>query len=116
MSRRVLVVEDDEQIREVLAEVLTDEGYAVETAENGRQALERLDGASPCVMLLDLMMPVMNGWQLLGELRADGRLDGMAVVVVSAAHDAEPLDGVRTCLRKPITVDRLLSTVKAYCG
>src|SRR5688500_15806012 len=70
MSGKVLVVEDDPQIREVIAEVLTDEGYAVQTAENGREALQRLHESRPCVMLLDLMMPIMDGWQLLGQLAA----------------------------------------------
>ena len=117
MSGKVLVVEDDQEIREILTEVLTDNGYAVETASNGREALDRIDVSMPCVMLLDLMMPVMNGWQLLGELEAQGRVpDALPVVVVSAAQESEPPRGSRSFLPKPIAIERLLQAIKTYCG
>jgi CheY-like chemotaxis protein len=116
MHGKVLVVEDDEEIREVIAEVLSDQGYSVETAENGRVALERLDGSTPCVVLLDLMMPVMDGWELLGELRAGGRVPDLPVVVVTAAHEPERPEGVRAFLKKPVPIKRLLDLVKHYCG
>jgi CheY-like chemotaxis protein len=116
MSGRVLVVEDDQEIREILAEVLIDQGYLVETATNGREALDRIHACRPCVMLLDLMMPVMDGWELLTELEAEGSVPSLPVVVVSAAHEAEPPKGVRRYLRKPVPIERLLEAVKTYCG
>ncbi len=105
----VLVVDDDEAIREVVAEVLRDEGYRVTCAENGAQALTELrkDGP-PDLMLLDLMMPVLSGWEVLEELEADERLSCIPVVVVSAM--AGP--GMHEYLVKPIDLERLLATVE----
>src|SRR5688572_13209265 len=116
MSGKVLVVEDDQEIREILTEVLTDNGYEVETAANGREALDLINTSMPCVMLLDLMMPIMNGWQLLGELEAQGSVPALPVVVVSAAQESVPPKGSRDFLPKPIAIERLLKAIKTYCG
>jgi CheY-like chemotaxis protein len=115
VSGKVLVVEDDDDIRECLADVLAEEGYAVETAQNGREALERLQRFRPCVILLDLMMPVMDGWELLAELRNDGDWSTLPVVAVSAANEAKAPEGVRQYLRKPVPINILLHAVKSYC-
>ena len=115
MSGKVLVVEDDDDIRECLADVLSEEGYTVETAENGREALQLLRRFRPCVILLDLMMPVMDGWELLGELRSDGDWATLPVVVVSAANETKAPEGVRQYLRKPVPINILLHAVKSYC-
>ena len=105
----VLVVDDDEAIREVVAEVLRDEGYRVTCAENGAQALLELrHGTPPDLMLLDLMMPVLSGWEVLEELDGDERLAQLPVVVVSAMAGPP----TREHLLKPIDLDRLLSTVE----
>jgi signal transduction histidine kinase/CheY-like chemotaxis protein len=113
----VLVVEDDETIRLILREVLEDEGYRVVTAQNGREALEILSsGARPCVILLDLMMPVMNGWQLLEALHQRGDLARLPVVVVSAATGVCELPaGARRCLPKPIHLGNLLAAIAESC-
>ena len=87
-GRRILVVEDDRDIRESLQDLLEVEGYAVTTAENGRDALEQLQRMdAPSVILLDLMMPVMSGDEFLRELRKDGALASIPVLVVSAWTD-----------------------------
>jgi CheY-like chemotaxis protein len=105
----VLVVDDDEAIREVVAEVLRDEGYRVTCAENGEQALRELrQGDPPDLMLLDLMMPVLSGWEVLEELEADERLAALPIVIVSAM--AGP--ATKEHLLKPIDLERLLSTVE----
>ena len=104
----MLVVDDDETIREVIAEVLRDEGYTVACAENGEQALRELSsGRHADLVLLDLMMPVMSGWELIEELQADSKLSGIPIVVVSAM--AAP--GAFDHLAKPIDLERLLDTV-----
>ena len=111
--RSVLLVDDDEDIRDSLALVLRDEGYLVETACNGKEALNKLDSMpTPCVVLLDLMMPVMNGWKLLEHL--EQRPHRFSVVVVSAAVPPAPA-GCAGCLRKPIDLNLLLSTVEEAC-
>jgi CheY-like chemotaxis protein len=107
----VLVVDDDAEIRETLSQLLQQEGYTVLRAENGVQALEQLRGGHPDVMLLDLMMPVMSGWEVLEELDATGELGNCPVIVVSAM--AAPC--ARACLRKPVDLDELLAAVGTCC-
>jgi two-component system, OmpR family, response regulator CpxR len=104
----VLVVDDDDSIREVIAEVLRDEGYDVSCAANGEQALtEMRKDRRPDLVLLDLMMPVMSGWELLELLEVTPELSQIPVVVVSAMS----APGAWESLAKPIDLDRLLATV-----
>ncbi len=116
LAGEVLVVEDDEDIREVLGETLELEGYRVTAACNGRDALALLTSRRPpCVIVLDLMMPVMSGWELLERLKRDGKLDdGLHVVVISASPTHVPTGSV-VCMRKPVHVDQLIETVRRYC-
>jgi CheY-like chemotaxis protein len=109
----VLVVDDEFDIREAVRDVLEGEGYRVITAVNGQEALDLLATLRPCVVLLDLMMPVMNGWQVLDALRKRRGLDGLAVVLVTAS-DSRP-SGVAGLIRKPFDIDRLLSAIERYC-
>jgi two-component system response regulator CpxR len=105
---RVLVVDDDDATREVIAELLRDEGYEVACAENGVAALREIRMEhSPDLVLLDLMMPVMSGWEVLEQLQESDRLSQIPVVVVSAMN----APGAREHLAKPIDVALLLSTV-----
>lgn len=93
--------------------VLQAEGYAVEQAANGAEALERLKSLpAPSLVLLDLMMPVMNGWRFL-ELVNDGQPAHIPVVVVSAAVPPKP-PNASSCLRKPVDLDALLAKVAEY--
>ena len=112
-----MVVEDDADIRECVQLALEEEGFSVVTACNGAEAeaeLERMD--EPCVMLLDLMMPVMSGWELLEHLKRDGKLDGdgLHVIVVSATPTQLPRGPVK-CIAKPVRFEQLLETVRKYC-
>jgi CheY-like chemotaxis protein len=117
--RQVMVVDDDADIRETLGDLLVDEGYEVESAAGGREALELLrNGARPGVILLDLMMPEMNGWQFRAAQLDDPALAGVPVVVVSALSDVAGRASALGVpyLAKPIDLDQLLSTVARYCG
>jgi two-component system response regulator MprA len=109
----VLVVEDEEASRETLRELLELEGYEVETAANGQEALEKIDRFDPCVVLLDLFMPIMDGWQVLDRLRADGRLARLTVVVTTSAETRMPTDVA--VFHKPLDFDKLLRAVVAAC-
>ena len=116
-KKTVLIVEDDEAIRESLRELLEEEGYPVLTAENGRRALDVLNESHlPGLVLLDLMMPIMNGWQLLERLQANPTYAGLPVVVVSAAGNATQPAGSVGFIKKPVTLEALLSAVKRYCS
>lgn len=116
----ILVVEDDAEIRELLAEMLVDAGYAVAEAANGQEALDYLrrgDGA-PSLILLDLMMPVMDGWRFREEQSQDPSLAEIPVVVVSAdgnvPQKASAL-GAAGYIQKPVEIDLLLQAVEEHC-
>ena len=111
----VLVVDDDEALREVLAEAISDAGYAVEQAENGQTALDRMRAASPCIVLLDLMMPVMDGWEVVSEMGADPKLASVAVCVMTAQDRITPPPAV-SLLKKPVSLASILRTVEEHCG
>lgn len=111
----VLIVDDDPAIRKMLVEVLQLEGYPIETASDGREALDLLARGGERVILLDLLMPVLDGRGMMEELRTDP--DERArhkIILVSAIHnlegarDLEP-DGV---LPKPFTVTQLLNVLE----
>ena len=116
----VLVVEDDPDLLFALSEMLESEGYQVACARHGLEALGRLrGGVRPSLILLDLMMPIMNGWQFRYEQRQDSDLARIPVVVVSAKSDsrqhAEWLEA-DAYLSKPIDVNLLLGMVDRYCS
>jgi CheY-like chemotaxis protein len=113
----VFVVEDDLDTREMLCRFLELEGYSVESAANGRQALDRLrSGAGACVIVLDLMMPVMDGWQFRREQVRHAELAKIPVIVVSAAgRDRIARIDANAILSKPVDLDELLERVSSYC-
>jgi two-component system chemotaxis response regulator CheY len=115
-DRVVLVVEDDESIRNVITDVLEDRGFRVLGARNGADALNQLNGTRPDVMVLDLLMPVMHGWDFM-EAYAD-RTGGDAIpIVVVSVNPALPRSfnrfGVHSVVRKPFDVDELAESVEA---
>ena len=116
----VLIVDDDGGIRGVLSQILQDEGHAVESASNGLEALRKLEGSvHPCVILLDLMMPVMNGWEFMTRRREMDSVSHIPVVVISAdakVGEKAASIGAEAYLEKPIDLDRLLDTVDRYCS
>jgi CheY-like chemotaxis protein len=118
MTKDVLVVDDDDAIRDAIRGVLTDEGYSVTTAPNGQEALGclRQSDRPPGLILLDLMMPVMDGWQFLDRLSAEPELQQVPVVVLSANTAGKPRDDVLLYLRKPLDLDRLVETVDRWCA
>jgi CheY-like chemotaxis protein len=117
-QRTVLIVEDDNDTREMLGRFLELEGYTVETAENGRKALERLEaGARPCVIVLDLMMPVMDGWQFRREQTQRAAVSGIPVIVVSAAGRERIMQiDANAYLSKPVDLEELLEKIGSYCS
>jgi CheY-like chemotaxis protein len=110
----VLVVEDDDDIREVVASALENEGFQVYQAETGARALELLKFIPhPSLILADLMMPVMSGWDLINALSKDDRLATLPVIVISAAEQNEPT-GYRR-IKKPFDLDELVKIVDELC-
>ncbi len=113
---RVLVVDDERTIRSVITEVLAEEGCEVRSARNGREALEVVLLWRPDAILLDLMMPVMDGWAFREAMRGlpDG-LDGVPVIVLSGAREvraeADAL-GAAAALPKPFDLDEVIEAVE----
>ena len=118
-GRPILIVDDDHGIRGVLTQILQDEGHRVSTASNGLEALQTLrKSLRPCVILLDLMMPVMNGWEFMSRRSQDDGISDIPVVVISAdqqAREKATAIGAEDCLEKPIDLNRLIDTVERYC-
>ena len=115
-----MVVDDDEDILETYSLVLEGLGYDVVTAPNGRVALERLrDGVHPSVILLDLMMPVMNGWAFRAELLAEPALARIPVVVFSGDHRAlalSPPPRIEGVLQKPCDLEELMRIIARHAS
>jgi CheY-like chemotaxis protein len=113
----ILVVEDDRDLRESLCDALRLEGYQVVCVEHGEAALRHLGtGARPCVILLDLMMPVMDGWTFRQEILKDQALANIPVVVMTAASAARAQAVVSDAvLFKPLQMDSVVEVVQEHC-
>jgi CheY-like chemotaxis protein len=115
----VLVVDDDAAIRETLCMILEDEGYGVATAADGQEALTHLRSSpKPCLILLDLMMPVMSGWDFRKQQQQDPDLAAIPIVVVSAVgNSVERMSALNAIahFKKPVDLDALLETVAHHC-
>ena len=110
----ILIVEDDAEVREGMSVLLEETGYRIEAVGNGKEALAVMQERVPCVVVLDLMMPVMTGWELHAAMRADERLKRIPICVVSAVASHAPADA-DCVLEKPVQVPRLLAALAAYC-
>ncbi len=110
---RILVADDDDAIREVVAETLHDAGHTVVRAADGVQALEEMgrDWEPPELVLLDLMMPRMDGWEVLRAMESTSRLAGIPVLVLTAFGSRRDLPTNRMVLHKPFEHDLLLCVV-----
>jgi signal transduction histidine kinase/CheY-like chemotaxis protein len=115
-QRTVFIVDDDDDVREALAELLEVRGFPVATASNGSEALERLRNmrAAPAVILLDLMMPVMDGYDFLTEHQLDPSLADIPVVVITADLGVDPrqLREDVPVLTKPVQIPQLMGTLQ----
>jgi len=117
--KTVLLVEDTEDLRRFFSEVLTSAGYRVIGVENGQEALEMLETMAepPCLVLLDMMMPVMDGKTFLQQLQANHRVAALPVVVASAiGGGSEGQAGAQRVLRKPVSPQLLTELVREFCG
>jgi CheY-like chemotaxis protein len=112
-QRTVMIVEDEPAIRGLLSLTLEDADYRVETAADGREALDKVRCHPPDAMLVDLSLPVMDGWSLIDCLDADTEVGEIPVVAVSATHRYAAVGehGVCAFLSKPFDVDTLLTVL-----
>jgi CheY-like chemotaxis protein len=115
----ILVVDDKAEIRSLISDVLVDEGYTVAHAANGREALAYLHAAPtlPCIIILDLMMPLMDGWDFLRARQGNPVIWAIPTVVISDLHTfaAANVLGAQECLLKPLDLDCFVALVQRYC-
>ncbi len=112
MKPRVLVVDDEDSIRTLVCQILQMEGFEVDSAIDGEHCLRKVDAFHPDVMVLDLMMPVLDGWGVLARLH--GQFPPPAVVILSARPDRERAlaCGAVDCLGKPFDFRELVSACR----
>src|SRR5215208_2001114 len=115
MGRMVLVVDDDEGVRAIMATALEDDGWTVETAENGRTALEALNRARPDAIILDLRMPIMDGLTFAERYRQFPEPRAPLILISATVSETAVLaTGAVTGLRKPVDLTVLLDTVREF--
>ena len=114
---RILVVDDDDSIREFVAMALEDEGYQVVTASQGAQALQVAAATPPDLILLDMRMPVMDGWEFARIYRQQS-CPHAPIIILSAARNGAAITaeiGAVDYLAKPFELAQLLALVKSHC-
>lgn len=121
MNNQILLIDDEPDLRQCLAEFLQDEGFTVTQAENGKRALEILTaGAMPQLILLDYMMPVMDGKTFCAEFqKVEKWLGKIPVVLLTAARVEQEIMSsmkVNEQLSKPLDIALFLDAVKKYCS
>jgi CheY-like chemotaxis protein len=118
---KVLIVDDEPFNVDVLQQELEDLDYQIITASNGQEALDKIRSQQPDLVLLDLMMPVLDGFAVLSEIKADNDLRNIPVIIVSAANDSKSVvkgikQGADDYITKPVDADHLVKKLKEYLG
>ena len=110
----VLVVDDDDDVREMLSLVLEAEGFEVSTAWNGQLALEQLGQFQSGVVLLDLRMPILSGWEVIEALRDDGRLRSIPIAICTSSPEDAPVGF--PIVPKPVDLDQMLGIIRGLAS
>ena len=118
---KVLLVDDEAFNLDFLQQALEDENYEISIAANGQEALDKIKSEQPDLVLLDLMMPVLDGFEVLKQVKADDNLRDIQIIIISAEHDSKSVvkgikQGAEDYMTKPITAANLLKKVKEYLG
>ena len=117
---KVLVVDDDPAILEICSDLLQTEGYTVSVATNGQQALEQIRTDPPQVILMDIMMPVLDGVEACRQVKANPATAGIPVVLMSArtnlTRQSQDLASADALVAKPFDIDHLLNTIHDLVG
>lgn len=122
MSQATILIVDDEPFNvDVLQQELEELNYNLITAANGQEALSKIRNHQPDLILLDLMMPVLDGFAVLSEIKGDNSLRDIPVIIVSAADDSKSIvkgikQGADDYVTKPIDSEHLKKKVKEHLG
>jgi CheY-like chemotaxis protein len=114
----VLVVEDEPDVREMLDVLLSTSGYETMLACNGAEALAKLRARRPCLVLLDVMMPVMDGFEFRARQVSEPELAAVPVLCLTAMFDPPHVERRMgaPCLQKPVPLDELLAAIDTLCS
>jgi CheY-like chemotaxis protein len=114
----VLIVEDDRDLRDLMVVLLQSSGYETMTAENGKVGLAKMYQRRPCAVLLDLMMPVMDGFTFRKHQLEDPSLAPVPILCVTAMYNPKDVERKLSakCLGKPVDFDQLLDEVSTMCA
>ena len=118
---KVLIVDDEPLNVDYIEQRLEDLNYEIITAADGQEALDKIKSEHPDLVLLDLMMPVLDGFAVLSEVKADPSLRETPVIIISADHDSKSIvkgikQGADDYLTKPVNTDLLMKKVKEFLG
>jgi len=118
---KVLIVDDEPLNVDYLQQALEDSNYQIITATNGQEALDKIQSAQPDLVLLDLAMPIMDGFTVLEQVKADQSLRDIPVIIISAEHDSKSVvrgikQGAEDYLTKPVNAGLLVKKVKEFLG
>lgn len=118
MAKKILIVDDEEQLRNLCKRIVTALGYEARTAKNGRDALEKLAGYNPDLIITDTNMPEMDGISLCQKVRESQEYRNTPIIAVSGLdnRDAMLTAGANDYLPKPFKLDDLESRLKKYLG
>ena len=110
----VLIVDDNERVLQLFERYLIPEGYRVTTSTDGQEALDAVERERPAVIVLDVMMRTMDGWELLQRLRGNATLDDVPIIVCSVLNEPELAAalGARLYLKKPVSQQQMLAAVR----
>ena len=115
MSGKILIIDDEKDIQNILREVLTDEGYIVEVADNGLEGFSKTKRFGPDLVLLDIKMPVKDGFEFLASM--NDKLKPVPVIVITGIATKDEIDralkaGVKRCVKKPFSISEILGLIK----
>ncbi|MCR4337735.1 MAG: response regulator [Candidatus Omnitrophica bacterium] len=112
---KILVVDDDKALTRLLKTRLVQQGYEVATSWDGRDALKQYDVFQPNLILLDLLMPEIDGYAFVAELKKRDQLKKVAIIVITSVitiHDVFQLEGVNDFVMKPVVMEKLLAKIE----
>jgi len=117
MDEHVMLVDDDPAIQRVVSIILSGAGYELSIVHSGQECLDEIRNGFRGLILMDIMMPKLDGWDTIGAMIEEGLVGGVAICMFSALHDTAPKDPdleryVIGRLQKPFTCDELLNSVR----
>jgi len=120
MPRKVLIADDDVSVCKLISVALENEGYTTKHAYDGLETLDKVQEWKPDLLLLDVMMPKLDGWSVAAELRANPETAQLPVIMLTALGEEEAMvtsimSGADVHLRKPLDPEQLISVVRRLC-